>query len=279
MRGGKNKQPLGYTIIEVMIVLAVSGVMFLIASTFVSGKQQRTSFNDGVNQMASQIQDVIEQVTDGRYSDISLTCTALPGVSVKAQPSVGPNEQGSNNSCIFVGKMIHFYGGSTAKNYETLSLADANKLPTTPAGDEYSSNIGAIAGLTTQQLIPQSLTLAHLTADSTSGSHILAVNKQSGVSATTLSIGFAQGEGTADPSGLGYTSGSQNIELLYGVGALRSNNPLIGNESSLQYPDFLLAKSATFCLTDGSEYATIDVGATDGNPFTVTVHNLGSGQC
>lgn len=55
MKGGKS--PLGYTVVEVMIVLAVSGIMFLVAANFINGKQQKTSFANGVNEMASRIQD------------------------------------------------------------------------------------------------------------------------------------------------------------------------------------------------------------------------------
>ena len=76
MLGGKNKQPLGYTIIEVMIVLAVSGLMFIIAATFINGKQQRATFTAGVNEMASELQNVIEQVNDGSYADVPLNCVS-----------------------------------------------------------------------------------------------------------------------------------------------------------------------------------------------------------
>ena len=59
MLGGRNrhsKQPFGYTIVEVMIVLAVSSAMFLIAANFINGKQERTAFSQGSNEMVSQLQ-------------------------------------------------------------------------------------------------------------------------------------------------------------------------------------------------------------------------------
>ena len=69
MNGGKR--PLGYTIIEVMIVLAVSGVMFIIAASFISGKQESTAFTEGANEFASQLQQTIAEVADGQYSDVT----------------------------------------------------------------------------------------------------------------------------------------------------------------------------------------------------------------
>src|ERR1700722_14172147 len=130
MKGGKNRQPLGYTILEVMIVLAISGAMFLIAISFISGKQEHTAFTDGVNNMVSQLQDAIQQVTNGEYSDIPLTCTAGSGSPPSFDASGNPS-QGTTTSCVFVGKFFHFWpnnpGASGAAAYEVFTLA-GNRL-------------------------------------------------------------------------------------------------------------------------------------------------------
>ncbi|HSW85615.1 MAG TPA: prepilin-type N-terminal cleavage/methylation domain-containing protein [Candidatus Saccharimonadales bacterium] len=119
--GQKNKNPInhlaGYTIIEVMIVLAISGVMFLIASTFINGKQEKASFAQGVNEMASTIQNVLEQVTDGQYSDIPVNCDYYaPGIGTdtvhQSGASIAHPNQGMNTNCVFLGKMFDFTLGS-----------------------------------------------------------------------------------------------------------------------------------------------------------------------
>lgn len=103
------KQPLGYTIIEVMIVLAISGLMFLIAANFISGKEESTSFTEGTNEFVTDMQSVINQVTDGQYSDISFQCVSSGGTL--SFPSGG--SQGTNPACVFLGKFLYFPQGQT----------------------------------------------------------------------------------------------------------------------------------------------------------------------
>ncbi|HET7320071.1 MAG TPA: prepilin-type N-terminal cleavage/methylation domain-containing protein [Candidatus Saccharimonadales bacterium] len=123
MNGGKNK---GYTIIEVMIVLAITGVMFLLAAVFISGKQDEVAFRQSVTDLNTDIQAAINDVTNGFYptgSGDQFNCSAGAGGS---QPTIvaGTNGQGTNNGCIFLGKVLYFWtdaGGS--KGYEIMSVA------------------------------------------------------------------------------------------------------------------------------------------------------------
>lgn len=103
MRGGKNKT--GYTITEVLIVLAISSAMFIAANSFISGRVAETSFRTGVNETASRIQDVIDQVASGQFNDRQISCTNN-GASIIV--NVGTNNQGSNIACVFAGKLIDF---------------------------------------------------------------------------------------------------------------------------------------------------------------------------
>ncbi len=75
MPGGRNRQSLGYTIVEVLVVLAVSSFMFVIAANFINGRQERASFASGSNDLASALRNVLNQVADGHYSDVPMTCT------------------------------------------------------------------------------------------------------------------------------------------------------------------------------------------------------------
>src|SRR5579884_2456783 len=138
MKGGKNKKPAGYTIVEVMIVLAVSGMMFVIAALFIQGKQEKASFTAGINQMASQIQTTIEQVTDGQYSDITVPCNFTTTTTIGGSGS--PVQQGNNPNCVFLGKLVHFLGGSSVQ-YEVVSVVggridiSGNPITSFPAAD------------------------------------------------------------------------------------------------------------------------------------------------
>src|ERR1044071_4210461 len=79
MRGGEQKQ--GYTIVEVMVFLAISGFMFLIAAGFVAGRQSTAEFKQGMNSINDQMRQVINDVGNGFYpSNSDFTCNAvLPG--------------------------------------------------------------------------------------------------------------------------------------------------------------------------------------------------------
>jgi len=137
MRGGKNKT--GYTITEVLIVLAISSAMFLVANSFLSGRVAETSFRTGVNEMASRLEDLINQVGSGQYSDLPKgTCSISP---VDGKPSLDPNGsvvQGSNNACIFIGKIITF-----DSNSYSIELA-AGKKNSSSLDDSGAKNIGSI---------------------------------------------------------------------------------------------------------------------------------------
>ncbi len=138
MRGGRNKT--GYTITEVLIVLAISSAMFLVANSFLSGRVAETSFRTGVNEMASRLEDLINQVSSGQYSDLPKgTCTISPADG-KPYLGIGSIAQGSNNPCIFIGKTITF--GNNSKVY-SIELVAGNKNSNT-LDDSGARSIGSI---------------------------------------------------------------------------------------------------------------------------------------
>lgn len=79
----------GYTIIEVMIFMVVSGGLLVSVLGSISGQQQKTRFQTGVRDFESQIQDMINDVETGYY------------------PSNG--DPGTTATKIFIGKGIQFY--------------------------------------------------------------------------------------------------------------------------------------------------------------------------
>lgn len=119
MNGGKTKT--GYTIVEVMIVLAISSMMFLAANTFISGRVSETNFRTGVNETASRIQDVIDQVSSGQYSDQPFICDTSSGSLVFRSES---SEQGTKENCVYMGKIMYF--NQTDNTYTIKSLAGKN---------------------------------------------------------------------------------------------------------------------------------------------------------
>lgn len=110
MKGGEA-QSRGFTILEVMVVLAISGMIFLIASFFISGKQRQTQFNQGIRDAQVQIQQIINEVSSGYFPDANnFSCTQTP--SGPSFSTIVQNGQGTNSGCIFLGKVVQFATGT-----------------------------------------------------------------------------------------------------------------------------------------------------------------------
>lgn len=274
MLGGKNRQ-LGYTIVELMIVLAISGVMFLIAASFINGRQLQVAFNSGVKTLAGQIQQVAEQVNDGQYSDEALSCTsnvAGDSVSITASGS-NSSTQGLNNGCIFLGKLLYFYqmpGVSLGpRNYIVFPLAGLQTNKDTPpdlqgAGTTPIYNPGQV-NLTTESETPSSLAVVKLYVNN------------NGAKGQTNAIGFIQN--------VNDQPGDQPIQMI------RVNSlPLQISDPTLDYADINaasanLTNSAYLCISDGIHYAAITIGdysngtSTSGQTNVVINAGVNQTQC
>jgi len=252
MNGGtQNQKPLGYTIVEVMIVLAVSGLMFLVAAVFISGKQAKTSFAEGANELTSQIQSVITQVNNGQYTDVPFLCNVTAGALT--YPSSGT----PSSDCVFLGKFIRFGVNSDPSTYEVYTLAgdrqlsDLSTAKITPVNDP---NIN----LTKQVTTPQSL---QVTSVKVSVGGVAISNPQYGV-------GFLQING-------------QNSGMYYAP-ALTQYDPNAATRltQAVANPNPLVAiDSATICVTDGSQYGQIQIGGNGTSELSVNLASISTTPC
>lgn len=95
----------GYTIIEVMIFLAVSAAMFLSAMLLMQGQQTRTEFSQGMRDIESRFRDTLNDVSSGYYPEVNgFTCDAT-GTTIQFDQAA-TDTTGTNLSCIFMGKAI-----------------------------------------------------------------------------------------------------------------------------------------------------------------------------
>jgi prepilin-type N-terminal cleavage/methylation domain-containing protein len=121
----------GFTIIEVMIVLAVSAVLLTAVLATIKGEQNRTQFIQAMRDIDSKIQDSLNDVSTGNYAHVfnggtgatpnknnTRTCSvsgAPPTPSLggfSGAPDVTP---GINKNCLFLGEALQFStNGSTA---------------------------------------------------------------------------------------------------------------------------------------------------------------------
>jgi prepilin-type N-terminal cleavage/methylation domain-containing protein len=96
----------GFTIVEVLVVLAVTSAMFILAASAINGKQNVAEFQQSINDIRSSIQQEIDQVAAGDYPNTgNFTCDGTLG-TLLIQPGTG--NQGSNTGCIYLGKVLQF---------------------------------------------------------------------------------------------------------------------------------------------------------------------------
>jgi hypothetical protein len=125
MKGGKKPQ--GYTVVEVMIFLAVTAGLFVAVATTFRGRQAEAEFSTASRDMESRLQDVINDVSTGYYSNPgNFTCTNSAGT-----PSFGTSstQQGKNDDCIFIGRVAQFdLAGSNGTSYNIYTAAGVRQI-------------------------------------------------------------------------------------------------------------------------------------------------------
>ena len=105
MHGGTTKAySVGFTIIEVMIFLTISGLTFVIAASFINGKEAKAEFQQGMNNTNALLQGVINDGTNGNYP----AATQSNDKCLLTSGSTGSIELRSSGQdiCQFVGKVI-----------------------------------------------------------------------------------------------------------------------------------------------------------------------------
>lgn len=116
----------GFTIVETMIVLGVSGVLFLSLVALVSGQQGKARFKSAMSDVTTQIQSQINEVATGYYpNQANFKCSALGG-TIFIQS--GTDKQGTNKDCTFLGRAI-MYGvpGTDPQEYRIQTLVGLRK--------------------------------------------------------------------------------------------------------------------------------------------------------
>lgn len=138
----------GYTIVEVIIFLAVTGMLFSAAVLYIAGQQERAYFAAATRDAQSQIEDLGNDVVTG-YIPLKGEFDCIvnsPGSPPILRPTPGSSyRQGQNPDCVFLGKVIKFEQDSSkytvitvagnsrnSTNQEVKTFAEANPTPVIP---------------------------------------------------------------------------------------------------------------------------------------------------
>jgi type II secretory pathway pseudopilin PulG len=108
----------GYTIIEVMIFLAISGSMLAMATASFGGRDADVRFSQSVRDFDSRLRDIMNDISTGYYQtagtigcDVATSVGARPVINYTTRPVGG---LGTSEKCVFSGKILHFRYSASA---------------------------------------------------------------------------------------------------------------------------------------------------------------------
>lgn len=113
----------GYTVVEMMIVLAVSGAMFVSAIALMSGKASKTGFGQAVQDISSKIQAEASSIKSGTFDNPEGYDCSVDG-SGNATLVTGT---GINNNCIVLGRAFQ---SNPSWDYINIYTVLGNRLAT-----------------------------------------------------------------------------------------------------------------------------------------------------
>lgn len=292
-QGGQRAASGGFTIVEVMIVLAVTGIMFVAAAILINGRQNKTEFTTAINDLQQQLQQVANETASGYYpnnSNFKCTGSATGPVTFAS----GSNQQGTNGGCIFMGKALQFGLGTgtlastigvlplVGNQYQSstttpvLTVAQAKPRAVYPGTTETSVVGGSPFVPDTSALIIMENGLSVATSNAACGAGpggMCYIDAASGTKKAAGVIAFVSGDSSGTIASLdggnGLQAGSQQLSL-YGVSGSAPNRPLnqasdnIGGTASSATSHLSVASSASICIasatTNQSGLFTLDSG-------------------
>lgn len=145
----KGRVSYGYTIVELMIVLAVSAALLVSGLLLVGNQQKKAELSSSATSFKALVDDVINTVSSGYYKNIgNFKCESTLVPQPHPDITSGGNGIGTNKGCIFIGKAIQFgvNGDPTAINiYSLAGLQYKNGVAPTEADSILTTYPTAIA--------------------------------------------------------------------------------------------------------------------------------------
>lgn len=278
-RDGQNK---GFTIVEVLIVLAITGGLFVSAATMISGRTAKTQFEQSINQMTGQIRQQINDVASGYYpNNANFQCTAS---GADFTITAGAKEQGTNSGCVFLGKALYFgVQGTDPEQYVSFPVA---ALQRNAAGEEVTS-IAAAKPAVIYPAAPQ--TNSPNSSQTTPLQYGLKVSKMYHSGSTGNNIGaVAFLSSLGQYNGTELVSGSQQITMLplsgtaigrsIGTAATQINASFINSYSTFAAST---NKQVDICFDSGTtnQSGLVTIGGGNGRELSVTLSIKGNLGC
>lgn len=199
----------GFTIVETMIVLAVTGLLFTVAANSWNGKQHANEYQAATQDVRSRLQQTVSDVENGYFPVATdLDCSVVGAV---LRFGATDAEQGSNVGCVFLGKAVQFsVGDSQPETLNQYSVAGINR---TDSSDIQLSRPTLAPGLTEVLRLMPDLTTERVRALHDGGTNY-------------RGIAFLSDVGSYNDGGA-LQSGTQAIRLYALQGSLGSSDQLL----------------------------------------------------
>ena len=134
MKQSWGKVLAGYTIVEVIIFLAISGAILVASLGIFAGREERVRYTQSVDELENKLRDIFNDTATGFFpSNSDFSCTST-GTNISLSNS-GNIDQGSNTGCVFAGKFINFrpngvsgYLGPKYDVYTLVGSANADSI-------------------------------------------------------------------------------------------------------------------------------------------------------
>lgn len=259
----------GYTIVETLIFLAVSGLLLTTAMLFISGQQAKQQFQSSVREFESRLADIANDVSTGYYQNgTPLECSATSGEPVFS--GVSPRGLGENTDCIFVGTVVKLGSGSSAGREEMIQYTMAGRRLN--AGSdvvnlaEARPRVVDVAGAYTTGRIGREITIACVAKNAPSCTEGNSPDAAVGFFTTFKGTGINQERGSAVATNL-VSYGSVSIEDNDAQTKPRLNQQAFYNNPSLELNPYI-----TICLSSNetNQYALVRVGSNGSSKLTVS---------
>ena len=271
MSGGRVVSK-GFTIMEVLIVLTITAVLFLSATALITGKQNQTEFDQAIREVQTQIQQAIGDVSNGYFPGLNnFSCSA--GSSGPIITGGAGSGQGTNTGCIFVGKVLRF--GVTATPNEEFTTYTLAGLQQDSSGNDVTSLSTAIptviAPSTLNPSAPNDSVLNALQNGLTTYQNATTSggNKIAGIALVS----------TFAPTNIAQSS-SQNVDLVPVFGTMSTMSADAINTALHSSPPINPSGGAQICFVSGTtnQSGLITVGS-DNSTLSVTLIVKGNKTC